>query len=110
MPSGGPHKRSTGAAGEVPAARVPSCLREETSPPLGGTRFMEVGLQFIFQNTHEGLSDQEMMLKETEIVLLAEEVGMDFALLPEHHFDPGYAMMPDNMQWLSYLAGRTSRI
>jgi alkanesulfonate monooxygenase SsuD/methylene tetrahydromethanopterin reductase-like flavin-dependent oxidoreductase (luciferase family) len=71
---------------------------------------MEVGLQFIFQNTHEGLSDQEMMLKETEIVLLAEEVGMDFALLPEHHFDPGYAMMPDNMQWLSYLAGRTSRI
>src|SRR5947209_20576474 len=76
---------------------------EKTSPALGGTRFMEVGMQFIFQNTHEGLSDQEMMLRETDIVLLGEEVGMDFALLPEHHFDPGYSMMPDSMQWLSYL-------
>lgn len=71
---------------------------------------MEVGLQFIFQNTHDGMSDAEMMRKETEIALLAEEVGMDFVLLPEHHFDPGYSMMPDNMQWLSYLAGKTSRI
>ena len=71
---------------------------------------MEVGLQFIFQNTHEGLSDAEMMRGETEICLLAEEVGMDFLLLPEHHFNPGYSMMPDNMQWLSYLAGKTSRI
>jgi alkanesulfonate monooxygenase SsuD/methylene tetrahydromethanopterin reductase-like flavin-dependent oxidoreductase (luciferase family) len=71
---------------------------------------MEVGLQFIFQNTHEGLSDADMMLKETEICLLAEEVGMDFLLLPEHHFDPNYSMMPDNMLWLAYLAGKTSRI
>ena len=71
---------------------------------------MEVGLQFIFQNTHEGMSDAEMMLKETDICLLAEEVGMDFLLLPEHHFDPNYSMMPDNMQWLSYLAGKTNRI
>lgn len=71
---------------------------------------MEVGLQFIFQNTHEGMSDAEMMRKETDIALLAEDVGMDFLLLPEHHFDPNYSMMPDNMQWLSYLAGKTNRI
>ena len=71
---------------------------------------MEVGLQFIFQNTHEGLSDADMMRKETEIALLAEEVGMDFLLLPEHHFDPNYSMMPDNTQWLAYLAGKTNRI
>jgi alkanesulfonate monooxygenase SsuD/methylene tetrahydromethanopterin reductase-like flavin-dependent oxidoreductase (luciferase family) len=71
---------------------------------------MEVGLQFIFQNTHTGMSDADMMRKETEIALLAEEVGMDFLLLPEHHFDPNYSMMPDNLQWLSYLAGRTKRI
>ncbi len=71
---------------------------------------MEVGLQFIFQNTHDGMSDADMMRKETEIALLAEEVGMDFVLLPEHHFDPGYSMMPDNLQWLSYLAGKTNRI
>jgi len=71
---------------------------------------MEVGLQFIFQNTHPGMSDADMFRKETEVALLAEEVGMDFLLLPEHHFDPNYSMMPDNMQWLSYLAGKTSRI
>lgn len=71
---------------------------------------MEVGLQFIFQNTHEGMSDAEMMRRETEIALLAEEVGMDFLLLPEHHFDPNYSMMPDNMLWLAYLAARTERI
>jgi len=71
---------------------------------------MEVGLQFIFQNTHEGLSDAEMMRKETDIALLADEIGMDFLLLPEHHFDPSYSMMPDNLQWLSYLAGKTKRI
>ncbi|MGR8920892.1 MAG: LLM class flavin-dependent oxidoreductase, partial [Gammaproteobacteria bacterium] len=71
---------------------------------------MEIGLQFIFQNTHEGLADAEMMRKETEVALLAEEVGMDFLLLPEHHFDPNYSMMPDNLQWLAYLAGKTERI
>lgn len=71
---------------------------------------MEVGLQFAFQNTHAGLSDADMMRRETELALYAEEVGMDFLLLPEHHFDPNYSMMPDNLQWLSYLAGKTTRI
>ncbi|MBI2800701.1 MAG: LLM class flavin-dependent oxidoreductase [Gammaproteobacteria bacterium] len=71
---------------------------------------MEIGLQFIFQNTHAGLSDGDMLRKETEIALFAEEVGMDFLLLPEHHFDPNYSIMPDNLQWLAYLAGKTSRI
>ena len=71
---------------------------------------MEVGLQFIFQNTHPEMSDADMMRKETDIALLAEELGMDFLLLPEHHFDPNYSMMPDNMQWLAYIAGRTRRI
>ncbi len=71
---------------------------------------MEIGLQFIFQNTHEGMSDADMMRRETDVALLAEEVGMDFLLLPEHHFDPNYSIMPDNMQWLAYLAGKTNRI
>jgi alkanesulfonate monooxygenase SsuD/methylene tetrahydromethanopterin reductase-like flavin-dependent oxidoreductase (luciferase family) len=71
---------------------------------------MEIGLQFIFQNTHADMSDAEMMRRETDIALLAEAVGMDFLLLPEHHFDPNYSIMPDNLQWLSYLAGKTQRI
>jgi alkanesulfonate monooxygenase SsuD/methylene tetrahydromethanopterin reductase-like flavin-dependent oxidoreductase (luciferase family) len=72
---------------------------------------MEVGLQLVFQNTFdEAMSDAEMLRRETEIAVLAEEVGMDFVLAPEHHFDPGYSMCPDNMQWLSFLAARTSRM
>ena len=71
---------------------------------------MEVGLQFIFQNTHEGMSDADMFREETKLAIMAEEVGMDFILAPEHHFDPGYSMLPDNMQWLAYLAGKTSRM
>ncbi|CAB4856726.1 unannotated protein [freshwater metagenome] len=69
-----------------------------------------VGLQFIFQNTHSDLTDAEMMMKETGVVLAAEKHGMDFCMLPEHHFNPNYSMMPDSMQWLSYLAGITSKI
>ena len=71
---------------------------------------MEVGMQFIFQNTQEDMTDAEVMHAESEVVIRADELGMDFALMPEHHFDPNYAMMPDNSQWLSYLAAKTSRI
>ena len=36
--------------------------------------------------------------------------GWISCFLPEHHFDPNYSMMPDNLQWLAYLAGKTERI
>lgn len=72
---------------------------------------MEVGLQMIFQNTHDGgMSDAEMFRKETDIAILADKVGMDFVLAPEHHFDPNYSMMPDNMQWATHLAAKTERM
>ncbi len=71
---------------------------------------MEIGMLCILQNAHDGLSDADMLRKETEIALLAEEVGLDFLMLPEHHFNPNYSMMPDNLQWLAYLAGKTNRI
>jgi alkanesulfonate monooxygenase SsuD/methylene tetrahydromethanopterin reductase-like flavin-dependent oxidoreductase (luciferase family) len=72
---------------------------------------MEIGLQLIFQNTHEGnMSDADMFRQETELAILAEKVGMDFVLAPEHHFDPGYSMMPDSMQWLAYVGAKTSTI
>jgi alkanesulfonate monooxygenase SsuD/methylene tetrahydromethanopterin reductase-like flavin-dependent oxidoreductase (luciferase family) len=86
---------------------------EELSPSRvtkGRRASMEVGLQFLYQNTHDGMSDAEMFRRETEIAVLAEELGLDFIQAPEHHFDPGYCMMPDNMQWCAYMAGRTSRI
>jgi alkanesulfonate monooxygenase SsuD/methylene tetrahydromethanopterin reductase-like flavin-dependent oxidoreductase (luciferase family) len=71
---------------------------------------MEVGLQFIFQNMHDGMSDAEMFMKESQLAIQAEQVGMDFILAPEHHFDPNYSMMPDNMQWIAWLAAKTERM
>jgi alkanesulfonate monooxygenase SsuD/methylene tetrahydromethanopterin reductase-like flavin-dependent oxidoreductase (luciferase family) len=72
---------------------------------------MQVGLQFIIQNTHDGaMSDAEMFRQETELAVMAEDLGLDFVQAPEHHFDPGYSMCPDNMQWLAYVGGRTSTI
>ncbi|MEU2006741.1 LLM class flavin-dependent oxidoreductase [Rhodococcus sp. NPDC019627] len=68
-----------------------------------------IGLLMIYANFHEGMSDAEMFRQETELGVLAEEVGFDCAWVPEHHFDV-YAESPDNLQTLSYLAGRTSRI
>ncbi len=32
---------------------------------------MEIGLQFIFQNTHKGMSDADMMRNRTDVALLA---------------------------------------
>jgi alkanesulfonate monooxygenase SsuD/methylene tetrahydromethanopterin reductase-like flavin-dependent oxidoreductase (luciferase family) len=41
--------------------------------------------------------------------VLAEEHGFDAVWAVEHHFDD-YAMCPDNLQLMAYLAARTSRI
>ena len=40
---------------------------------------------------------------------LAEQYGFDSVWSAEHHFDD-YSMCPDNLQIMSYLAGRTERI
>lgn len=71
---------------------------------------MDVGIQLIFQNTHDGLSDADMFRKEADLAVRAEQAGFDYILAPEHHFDPNYSMMPDNMQFAAHLLARTSRI
>ena len=53
--------------------------------------------------------DREMYKQETRLVIQAEEWGFDIVWPVEHHFFD-YAMCPDNMQYLSYLAARTERI
>ena len=70
---------------------------------------MDVGVLLVFQNWHQDLSDREMFVQETELGVLAEECGFDSVWAAEHHFDD-YSMCPDNLQLMSYLAGRTSRI
>ena len=63
----------------------------------------------LFQNAHEGLSDADMVKKEMEIAVLSEECGFDTVWAAEHHFD-WYSMIPDNLQALTYVAAKTSRI
>jgi alkanesulfonate monooxygenase SsuD/methylene tetrahydromethanopterin reductase-like flavin-dependent oxidoreductase (luciferase family) len=70
---------------------------------------MDVGVLLVFQNWHDKMSDGDMFVQEAELGVLAEEYGFDSVWAAEHHFDD-YSMCPDNLQLMSYLAGRTSRI
>lgn len=70
---------------------------------------MRTGYLAVFQNGHEGMSDEEMFLRELELAELTEPLGFDVFWSPEHHFDD-YSMAPDNTQILAYLAGRTRRV
>jgi len=70
---------------------------------------MQTGYLMLFQNAHEGLPDVDMVKNEMRLAELTEECGFDVCWSAEHHFD-SYSMVPDNVQALSYLAGRTSTI
>jgi alkanesulfonate monooxygenase SsuD/methylene tetrahydromethanopterin reductase-like flavin-dependent oxidoreductase (luciferase family) len=70
---------------------------------------VKVGILGIFQNYQGRASDAEMMRDEMRVAELAEPLGFDGYWPPEHHFTD-YSACPDNLQILSWLAGRTSRI
>jgi alkanesulfonate monooxygenase SsuD/methylene tetrahydromethanopterin reductase-like flavin-dependent oxidoreductase (luciferase family) len=70
---------------------------------------MKVGVQLIFQNYGGALSDDEHVTRESEVALMAEPLGFDTVFVVEHHFTD-YAACPDNAQFLSWLAGKTSKI
>jgi alkanesulfonate monooxygenase SsuD/methylene tetrahydromethanopterin reductase-like flavin-dependent oxidoreductase (luciferase family) len=70
---------------------------------------VKVGILGIYQNYKGGGSDADMMRAELRIAELAEPLGFDSYWPPEHHFTD-YSACPDNLQILSWLAGRTSRI
>ena len=69
---------------------------------------MKLGMQMLFQNPGT-MSDEELYRRELKVAELAEPMGFDTLWSVEHHFDD-YSMCPDNTQFLSWLAGRTSRI
>jgi alkanesulfonate monooxygenase SsuD/methylene tetrahydromethanopterin reductase-like flavin-dependent oxidoreductase (luciferase family) len=54
-------------------------------------------------------ADHELYWEECRLADLAEPLGFDSLWAVEHHFD-NYAMIPDVVQFLTYIAGRTSRI
>ena len=70
---------------------------------------MDVGIQVIFSSFGSDHSDSQVYSEEVRLCLLAEELGFDVIWPVEHHFND-YSFCPDNTQFLSYLAGRTSRI
>ncbi len=70
---------------------------------------MEVGLLMVFQNFMDRATDHEVYERDIHLASLAEPLGFDTLGAVEHHFF-NYAMAPDNMQFLSYMAAKTSRI
>lgn len=70
---------------------------------------MRVGILLIFQNYLGRRDDHEMVKGEMRIADLAEPLGFDTIWPAEHHFTD-YSACPDNVQFLTWLAGRTERI
>lgn len=71
---------------------------------------MHSGVLLVFQNFENQLGDDEIYWNNLEIGELADLRGFDSLWCIEHHFDSDYSMCPDNLQLLSYLAGRTTNI
>ena len=70
---------------------------------------MQIGVLSIFQNYRDEQDDGAVMAGEMELAILADELGFDSYWATEHHFF-GYSMCPDNLQWLTGVATRTTRI
>jgi len=70
---------------------------------------MDVGVLMVFQNYRDQLSDTDSFKRDLNLALATEDLGFDWISAVEHHFF-SYAMVPDNMQLLSYIAARTRRI
>ncbi len=70
---------------------------------------MKVGMAVIFQNPGDARPDRDVYLDELRLADLAEPLGFDSIWSVEHHFTD-YTMVPDVLQLLSYLAGRTQRV
>jgi alkanesulfonate monooxygenase SsuD/methylene tetrahydromethanopterin reductase-like flavin-dependent oxidoreductase (luciferase family) len=70
---------------------------------------MEVGVLLIFQNYQGRGSDAAMVREQMQLALAAEALGFDKLWPPEHHFTD-YSACPDNIEFLAWVAGVTSRI
>ena len=70
---------------------------------------MQVGMLMVFQNFEDGTTDQGAWERDIHIGSLAEPLGFDYLSSVEHHFF-NYAMCPDNLEYLSYMAAKTERI
>ena len=69
---------------------------------------MHVGLSLIFQGSATR-TDHEVYADELKLAHLAEPLGFDSVWTVEHHFT-SYTMVPDALQFLTYMAGCTERV
>jgi len=70
---------------------------------------MQVGMGVIFQATDPKRTDRDVYKAELALGDLAEPLGFDSIWGVEHHFTD-YTMCPDVLQYLSYYAGRTTKV
>jgi alkanesulfonate monooxygenase SsuD/methylene tetrahydromethanopterin reductase-like flavin-dependent oxidoreductase (luciferase family) len=70
---------------------------------------MHVGTAVIFQGTDEGRTDRDVYVNELRLADLAEPLGFGSIWGVEHHFT-SYTMCPDVLQFLTYMAGRTTTL
>jgi alkanesulfonate monooxygenase SsuD/methylene tetrahydromethanopterin reductase-like flavin-dependent oxidoreductase (luciferase family) len=70
---------------------------------------VHVGYGSFFQNLGGARSDREVWRFETSLADRAEGLGYDSVWTVEHHFTD-YTMSPNPLQFLSWVAGRTSRV
>ena len=68
---------------------------------------MHVGAATIFQNPAKFTSDYQVYREELRLADLAEPLGFQSIWGVEHHFTD-YTMCPDVLQFLTYMAGRTT--
>ncbi len=71
---------------------------------------MKVGGSMIAQNFFKAQKpDHELYAEDLHLAELYEPLGFDSVWVVEHHFSP-YTMVPDAIQLLTYICGRTKKI
>ncbi len=70
---------------------------------------MHVGMSVIFQNPGERIPDRQVYEQDLSLALQAEGLGFESVWSVEHHFTD-YTMCPDVFQFLTYMAGATSKV
>lgn len=71
---------------------------------------MKVGASFFCQNYFRAQKpDHDIYREDLALAEMVEPLGFDSIWAVEHHFSP-YAMIPDVVQYLTYLCGRTKRV
>ena len=68
---------------------------------------MHVGMAAVFQNPGKARTDFEVYQNDLRLADLAEPLGFQSIWGVEHHFTD-YTMCPDVLQFLTYMAGRTT--